>query len=365
VNGCGFRHIGDLNASRVVSFLAERRQGGLSIRTSNGYLTAIKGFTRWLVRDRRAAENPLVHLSALNAKTDVRRERRALSAGEFAALIEASRRGEPFRGLSGDNRALLYIMAANTGLRASELASLTTASFDLDGDPPTVMVEAGYSKHRRRDVLPLRADLVGLLCPVLSRLPDKALGLRQNRRGAVLDSTVEASDRNAAVAKLWPGTWAERSAKMLRIDLEAAGIPYIDADGRVADFHALRHGFISNLARGGVHPKEAQALARHSSITLTLDRYTHVGITDLTAALDRLPELPGGNESERQALRATGTDSAPPNLVAHHVAHDVAETPVPACSVVSRIVSASDERESQETSENAERIIELPGKKSQ
>jgi integrase len=73
--------------------------------------------------------------------------------------------------------------------------------------------------------------------------------------------------------------------------LAAAKITYRDADGRVFDFHALRHQFISNLARGGVHPKEAQALARHSTITLTMDRYTHLALADLTSALDRLPAI--------------------------------------------------------------------------
>src|SRR5579859_4879360 len=58
-------------------------------------------------------------------------------------------------------------------------------------------------------------------------------------------------------------------------DLAAAGIVYRDADGRVFDFHGLRYTFISNLARGGVHPKTAQHLARHSTIALTMDRYTH------------------------------------------------------------------------------------------
>ncbi|MFH5804676.1 hypothetical protein [Alienimonas sp. DA493] len=37
---------------------------------------------------------------------------------------------------------------------------------------------------------------------------------------------------------------------------------YRDAAGRVLDFHALRHTFVTNLARSGVHPKHAQALAR-------------------------------------------------------------------------------------------------------
>ncbi len=40
---------------------------------------------------------------------------------------------------------------------------------------------------------------------------------------------------------------------------------------------------------------EAQTLARHSTITLTMDRYTHLALADLTSALDRLPALASGN----------------------------------------------------------------------
>ncbi len=89
---------------------------------------------------------------------------------------------------------------------------------------------------------------------------------------------------------------------MLRTDLNSAGIPYVTDDG-IADFHSLRHTFISNLVAGGVHPKLAQQLARHSTITLTMDRYSHVGLLDMNAALESLPTF----TSESQSLRATGT----------------------------------------------------------
>jgi len=45
------------------------------------------------------------------------------------------------------------------------------------------------------------------------------------------------------------------------------------------------------LAMSGVHPKLAQELARHSSITLTLDRYSHVRLVDRAAALEALPRI--------------------------------------------------------------------------
>ncbi len=65
----------------------------------------------------------------------------------------------------------------------------------------------------------------------------------------------------------------------------------------------LRHSFISNLARAGVHPRTAQSLARHSSITLTMDRYTHSLREHDRAALESLPKL---EPHETQGARATG-----------------------------------------------------------
>ena len=58
---------------------------------------------------------------------------------------------------------------------------------------------------------------------------------------------------------------------------------------------------------GGVHPKTAQTLARHGTITLTMDRYTHVRMEDIDAALEVLPALsiPAG-----EVAKATGAVDA-------------------------------------------------------
>jgi hypothetical protein len=98
---------------------------------------------------------------------------------------------------------------------------------------------------------------------------------------------------------------SDSTAAMLRADLKAAGIVYRDENGRVADFHCLRHSFITNLASGGIHPKVAQTLARHSTIGLTMDRYTHQYAGDEVAALDVLPDL---DAPTIETAKATGTD---------------------------------------------------------
>ncbi len=81
----------------------------------------------------------------------------------------------------------------------------------------------------------------------------------------------------------------------------------VDGAGRVADFRSLRHTFISNIAASGVHPKVAQQLARDSTITLTMDRYSHLGLIDMTAGLSALPGIVTTDASE---CRATGTNDA-------------------------------------------------------
>jgi integrase len=66
-----------------------------------------------------------------------------------------------------------------------------------------------------------------------------------------------------------------KTANMLKADLAAAKIPYIDDAERYADFHCLRHTTGSLLAAGGVHPKIAQSIMRHGDINLTMPLYAH------------------------------------------------------------------------------------------
>jgi len=81
---------------------------------------------------------------------------------------------------------------------------------------------------------------------------------------------------------LWPGEWHKNAAEMLRVDLEAAGVPFKTRDG-VLDFHALRHSYITSLSQCGVSPKRAQELARHSDINLTMNFYTHLKLEEVAA----------------------------------------------------------------------------------
>ena len=90
----------------------------MSVGTSNGYFRAIRTFCRWMLRSRRASQDPLVGMSCIKV-TDANRtrKRRPLTDAEAKALIETTRKSpEFFMGLSGPDRAMLYLVAINTGL---------------------------------------------------------------------------------------------------------------------------------------------------------------------------------------------------------------------------------------------------------
>lgn len=254
----------ELTPGRAQNAMAEMRADGLGLRTASRYIVAIKAFTKWLVREGRVASDPLVGLTGYNADADRRRERRALTGDEIAKLVAAAERGRKVFGLSGPDRAMLYRLALGTGFRANELGSLTPESFHLDADPPTVVVKAGYSKRRREDVQPIRDDLAAMLRTWLVGRPAKAPVFAVNRL-------------------------FEKTAPMIQFDLNAAGVPYVDEDGKVGDFHSLRHTYVSAVVRGGASVKEAQTLARHSDPSLTFRVYAHARLHELRRALDAMP----------------------------------------------------------------------------
>src|SRR5262249_36427959 len=186
---------------------------------------------------------------------------------------------------------------------------LTPESFELDGEEPVVRVRGAYTKNGKEAVQPLPPDIVEVLRPYLAAKPTGR--------------------------PVWPGYWADHAADTLRCDLDAAGIPYVTQgpDGpEHADFHALRHSYITALAMSDTNPKLVQSLARHSTFPLTYDRYTHVRRCDQAQAIRSLPSL----LPENRHAAATGTDGRPVPYT------NLTPTPDPGC-VSMRAVDRSTE----------------------
>ena len=111
------------------------------------------------------------------------------------------------------------------------MGSLTPRSFYFGMDGSTVTIEAACSKHRRQDTIPLRAEIVENLRPWI-----ESLGLDE---------------------KLFPNFETKQTWKMVRKDLERAGIAYETTEG-IADFHAAgRASHITEMLRSGAGPRSS------------------------------------------------------------------------------------------------------------
>jgi len=257
--------IGDITAGGVLEFLGQLRRDGLSAQTYNNYLVVIKQFTRWLVRDRRTPTDPLLHLSRINVRADRRHDRRALLPDEFARLVDAARNGKNVESIPGPDRAMMYVLAAWTGFRKGEIGSLTLRSLRLDDDPAIATVAACYSKRRREDSQVLHLEVVRQLREWLATKrhvgADQPLFPISGRvPGGIQRKTAKMIRRDLMVARQKWLDEVKEDADELKIRLKSDFLCFCNHDGLFADFHSLRHWFITGLAKAGVKPKMAQTL---------------------------------------------------------------------------------------------------------
>lgn len=79
-------------------------------------------------------------------------------------------------------------------------------------------------------------------------------------------------------------------ARVLRIDLDAAGTASAVDGPEHADFHALRHSYLTLGGRSGIDLRTLQEVAGPSTSKLT-EWYTHRRPHDLAGAVDKMPSI--------------------------------------------------------------------------
>jgi len=277
-----------------------------SLATCNGHLRSVKGFSRWLWKQRLTPDDALLDLGLYNAATDRRHIRREMSAEEVRWLLDTTeQRTIREHGAPGPTRAMCYRLAAATGFRANELRSLTIDSFDLDTTPPTCTVEAGYSKRRKRDVQPLPDALVEPLRAWLAGFdPGEPVF------AGIAEGTARMLRSDLAAARAaWLKSSEQEPEPVKEQMQESDFLLYSDRQGHVADFHSLRVLFISRVVASGASVKEAQTLARHSTPVLTMNTYSRATLLDVAGAVAGLGDLLTSQPTrpEAEAQRATGT----------------------------------------------------------
>ncbi len=263
---CGFELYADINIEEVLDKVAQ--WGHRSKTTQNHYLRAAKMFCKWMKDRRRAVANRLDEMPITEPKEhEIKHDRQPLTVEQIHILLEALMKEDAkfHHFMPGSERALVYWLVIETGLRANELYSLTVESFEL-GDMPGVHVSSAYTKNGESARCPISRDLADALKRHFSdgmKMPD---------------------------AKPFTLPSQCNVAEMLQHDLEAVGIAH-HAGNKVIDFHALRTTFITNAVRSDIHFKKTQELARHKTMQTTMKHYAKVALSELAMAHEKLPSV--------------------------------------------------------------------------
>lgn len=227
-----------IDGPAISSFLASSKE---SARSTARRLSAIRGFCKFLIRERVLTVDPA---SLVDRPRLGRRLPKHLSPEEALRLCEAPDK-ITLRGAR--DRAMFYLLYAS-GLRVSELVSLRLADLDLLRG---VVIPLGKGQKRR--IVPIGELALAELTAYLE--------LRSTHPGAHAEAVF--------LGRGAKGMTRQGFFKLLKRHAAAAGIT------KPVSPHWVRHTFATHLLAGGADLRSVQAMLGHADISTT-EIYTHV-----------------------------------------------------------------------------------------
>jgi len=188
-----------------------------------------------------------------------RKEMRTVDTDQAAKMIEAAR-GTPI--------FIPILFGVLCGLRRGEICALRWRSVDLNAGRLSVVASAraGHGGLLEKETKGGRGRAIALPPMLVTELRRH----RTEQAQGLLRLGVRLTDDHHVLTEedgrpAWPGSLTRRFRELMR----RHRLPQIR-------LHDLRHSHATHLLAAGVHPKIAQERLGHSSISITLDTYSHV-----------------------------------------------------------------------------------------
>lgn len=227
----------------ILDHLGWRLQGGYKARSTARFLSALRGFYRFLLRQGRITEDPTLQVSMPQIGRPLPK---SLSEADVEALLAAPEVSEP---LGLRDRAMLEVLYA-CGLRVTELVSLTLEQLNLRQGVLRV-----FGKGSKERLVPLGEEAIVWL-------------LRYQAESRPLLLAGRPSD------VLFPSQRGDQMTRQtfwhrIKLHAQVAGI------AKSLSPHTLRHAFATHLLNHGADLRVVQMLLGHSDLSTT-QIYTHV-----------------------------------------------------------------------------------------
>jgi integrase/recombinase XerD len=243
VRGRGIQKVVDVTPDEIISYLEQVKKDGLNARSVNRGLAAVRGFFKFLLREKKIDKNPVANIGL--AKVWARLPD-TLSKEEMNLLLAQPGVKNP---AAIRDTAMMELMYA-TGIRVSEIITLTMNSVNWQVGYLVVMGKGGKER-----IVPIGRSAYNCLFEYVNQERAKFMkGQRTNvlflnRSGAGLTRQ---------------GFW-----KIVRRYVLRAGI------NKKVHPHTFRHSFASHLLEGGADLRSVQIMLGHADIATT-QIYTHI-----------------------------------------------------------------------------------------
>jgi len=238
----------------VAGFMQHLREHDRESRSIARKLSCLRGFYRWLLKDKRVAHDPTVNIESPASWKVLPKSLAESEVVEMLARTGAAARADDADGMALRDHAVLELLYAG-GLRVGEIVGLRQE--DLRLDMATVLVRGKGDKER---LVPIGRSAVEALELYISRgRPELLAGAKARGVQRVLFLSVRG--RALTTQAVW---------QMVR------------SVNRQASPHKMRHSCATHMVEHGADLRTVQTFLGHADIATT-QVYTHLALGRLKA----------------------------------------------------------------------------------
>jgi len=232
-----------IGPAEVMGYLTRLQTQGIGARSRARLLSTLRGFFKFLVRDHHLEGNPVAHLTSPRLR---RHLPDVLSVGEVERLLAQPDRST----LQGQRDAAMLEVLYATGLRVSELVSITLGRVNLEVG---FLIPLGKGSKER--IVPMGEVATAILRDYMLEARSRFL------RGRLHDALFVTSRGRAMTRQAF---WKLTKRYTLKAGIHKRITP-----------HTLRHAFATHLLERGADLRSVQMMLGHADLATT-QIYTHV-----------------------------------------------------------------------------------------
>ncbi len=243
------------------------REGTLSTRSVRYMHTLIHDCLEQAVKEGKIYRNPA---KATKPPKVEKREVSYLSTDQINNFLKQ---------IADDPWYIAFLVALGTGLRVGELAALRWENVDLEKG--IIKVKEAVYRVKNDDKRAAEKKTKLIFQPPKTEKGRRVVPLPENIRIELKRHRKAQAQTKLLLGAMYKDegfVFAWEDGRMVTPDyLSKRFLKLIrDAGYEGIHFHSLRHSYASALLKAGEHPKVVQELLGHSTITVTLDTYSHV-----------------------------------------------------------------------------------------